>query len=178
MKKLFFPLLALISIGAKAQTATAEHVCEVSLATTADNDTLYTTKFVLFVPEGPAKSTSAFSFSKSKYGVTLDIVANSPSPKTYAANSLFLFTLNDGTEFFVSMGDKDVVSEYKESTGKYASMFFINLNDETIKKIQSVGLKDIRLGKDQYAGGFYLQPLAKKIFMEDLNCIVAKKLKK
>lgn len=178
MKTHFITLLALLSAALINAQTSSDYTCAVrGMYDATTKDSTYYTNAHMFVPDGPYMSASGFWFVKGQKGVMLNIMATSASPKTYIANSEFLFTFDDGSSLLLSIGPDDVKPEYNETRKEYDSMIKIYLSDENVQKILKSGIKKICLGTTTYSGGFFMLEVAKKKFIADLTCIAAKKAK-
>lgn len=170
-------LLALLSATLVSAQTPTDYTCKViAESISTPKDSVFTTDAHFFVPDGPYAHNSMFYFLKRREYLKLNIRAVSDKQDTYKGKTEFLFTLDDGSTFFVATGPEDVVGKFNTKNNEYNLDFELILDDATISKILTVGLKDIRMG-NSYAGGFRLLPLAKKKFMADLACISAKVIK-
>lgn len=130
-----------------------------------------------FVATGPAKGKSTFSFSTgvSDYIYINLFVEADAKPKTYPKHSTFKLQLEDNSEILLSVGPDDIEPKFYAGLNATGSILILPLTIEEAEKVLKVKPKMLILGSTILDGGFYLQPEAKKYFINDLQCIVTKK---
>ncbi len=179
MKKLVLPLLALITISVSAQTS-ANYKCELAPMANAGGtigpDTTFKTPNRIFVPDGQFKGEDNFYFMKMKYGTLLVLDLHLSKLYTYDANQKMNFMLGDSTEIQLSVGPRNVIPQYNSQKGEWVYSLMIALTDQEVATILQKKMKMIYLAQSIWDGVIFLQPLAKELFVQDLNCINNKKM--
>lgn len=130
----------------------------------------------LFVASGPAKTKSYFNFSTYvRDFITLTIFVESGSkPKTYNKFTIFNLQLEDNSIISLSIGDAVSEPKFYPPIGASGNLISLLITKEEAEKILKIKPLMLMLGESRFDGGFYLQPDAKKYFLEDLRCIVDK----